>query len=557
MGEVYKARDHRLNRFVAIKVLPSERVAEEARKQRFIQEAQAASALDHPNIIVIHDIAIDMGRDYLVMEYVPGKTLDALIPRTGMRLGELLKIAIQVAEGLSAAHGAGIIHRDLKPSNIMVSENGLVKILDFGLAKLTERREVTEDDSTLTQNPKTEAGTVMGTAAYMSPEQAEGKHVDARSDIFSFGSVLYEMVTGRPPFHGDSSMSTMAAIIKDRPRPVRELARETPAELERLIHRCLQKDPARRVQHVDDLKIAFEEISEESESESRVSGLVPSGKSHWKSIGAVTSVILLAVLAIGLYGVSRMKPRVEPAAGAAVVVLMDTPAPPGVYDPNTRKDSGTNADDISNILRDLPVELRKETVGSTWDREDQVLKQSPDLIVIHRSAFFHSMNLEFQFGYPPFADSEQVRLPTGQPLSREYLFHRLYVLAENKLLAFLGYVGVSNRRTRVLVYARGWPEADRQDWVANLERRFPSLKSRMFTMNVEGGEAKATFRQKKTASWKKKVFQSILRKHHSSPPWGDRAGGELELARAGRQGCLSHSPLPCEGRSSFRGSFER
>ena len=519
MGEVYKARDHRLNRFVAIKVLPSERVAEEGRKQRFIQEAQAASALDHPNIIVIHDIAIDNGRDYLVMEYVPGKTLDALIPRTGMRLGELLKIAVQVAEGLSAAHGAGIIHRDLKPSNIIVSEHGLVKILDFGLAKLTERREVTEDDSTLTQNPKTEAGTVMGTAAYMSPEQAEGRHVDARSDIFSFGSVLYEMVTGRPPFHGASSMSTMAAIIKDRPRPVRELVPETPAELERLIHRCLQKDPARRVQHVDDLKIAFEELSEESESESRgASGLVPSGKSRWNSIAAVTSAILLAVLAIGLYGVSRMKPRVEPAAGAAVVVLMDTPAPMGVYDPNTRKDSGTNADDISSILRDLPVVLHKETVGSTWDREDQVLKQSPDLIVIHRSAFFHSMNLEFQFGNPPFADSEQVRLPTGQSLSRKYLFQRLYILAENKLLAFLGYAGVSNRRTRVLVYARGWPEADQQDWVANLERRFPSLKGRMFTMNVEGGDAKATFRDPKTAASLKRQVQSILGLNPSSSP---------------------------------------
>ena len=311
----------------------------------------------------------------------------------------------------------------------------------------------------------------------------------------------------------------MAAIIKDRPRPVREFAREAPVELERLIHRCLQKDPARRVQHVDDLKVELEELCEESEAESRVaSGLVPSGKFRWNSIAAVTSVILLAVVAIGLYGVSRMKPRVEPAAGPAVVVLMDTPAPRGVYDPNTRKDSGTNADDISNILRDLPVVLHKETVGSTWDREDQVLKQSPDLIVIHRSAFFHSMNLEFQFGYPPFADSEQVRLPTGQALSRKYLFLRLYVLAENKLLAFLGYAGVSNRRTRVLVYARGWPEADRQDWVVNLERRFPSLKGRMFTMNVEGGDANATFRDPKTAASMKRQVQSILGLNSSSSP---------------------------------------
>src|SRR5262245_26704326 len=150
MGEVYKARDTRLNRFIAIKILPPDWVSHSERRRRFIQEAQAASALNHPNIITIHDIAVDHGLDYLVMEYVPGKTLDRLIPRTGMRLGELLKVATQVAEGLSAAHAARIIHRDLKPSNIMVSETGLVKILDFGLAKLTERQGGTEDDTTLT-----------------------------------------------------------------------------------------------------------------------------------------------------------------------------------------------------------------------------------------------------------------------------------------------------------------------------------------------------------------------------------------------------------------------
>jgi serine/threonine protein kinase len=197
MGEVYKARDTRLSRSVAIKVLPAERLADEGRKQRFIQEAQAASALNHPNIITIHDIAIDNGRDYLVMEYVPGKTLDALIPRAGMRLSELLRTAIQVAEGLSAAHSAGIIHRDLKPANIMVSgpessgHPGLVKILDFGLAKLTEPVEVTEEEATRTLKPQTDAGTVMGTAAYMSPEQVEAKPLDARSDIFSFGAVPF------------------------------------------------------------------------------------------------------------------------------------------------------------------------------------------------------------------------------------------------------------------------------------------------------------------------------------------------------------------------------
>ena len=172
MGEVYKARDPRLNRFVAIKVLPANRVSDPARKQRFIREAQAASALNHSNIITIYDIATDNGRDYIVMEYIAGKTLDALIHGTGMALAGLLKIAVQVADGLSKAHGEGIIHRDLKPSNIMVTEEGLVKVLDFGLAKLTERDGGTEDSATRTFHANTEDGTVMGTAAYMSPEQA-------------------------------------------------------------------------------------------------------------------------------------------------------------------------------------------------------------------------------------------------------------------------------------------------------------------------------------------------------------------------------------------------
>ena len=208
---------------------------------------------------------MDNGRDYLVMEYVPGKTLEALIPRTGMRLAELLTIAIQVAEGLSVAHMAGIIHRDLKPSNIMVSENGVVKILDFGLAKLTEQREVSEDTGTLTI-AKTDAGTVMGTAANMSPEQAEAKHLDARSDLFSLGAVLYEMASGRRAFSGESNASTLAAVLHQEPKPLSTLAPDLPQEFERVVARCLRKDPARRWRHVSDLKVALEDLKEDSTS---------------------------------------------------------------------------------------------------------------------------------------------------------------------------------------------------------------------------------------------------------------------------------------------------
>ncbi len=314
MGEVYKARDTRLNRFVAIKVLPAERLADEGRKQRFIQEAQAASALNHPNIVSIYDIAIDNGRDYIVMELVPGKTLDALIPRTGMRLSELLKIAIQVAEGLSVAHGAGIIHRDLKPANVILSESGLVKILDFGLAKLTERDAVTDDAATRTLRLRTDEGTVMGTAAYMSPEQAEGKLIDARSDIFSFGAVLYEMATGRRAFVGDSQAATMAAVLNKEPKPAREAAPDVPNELERVIVRCLRKDPGKRQQHMTDVKVLLEELREESESGKLASATPAKASRRWPWI-AVAAMVVSMSAGVGVWlsrGHPEQPPRVVP-----------------------------------------------------------------------------------------------------------------------------------------------------------------------------------------------------------------------------------------------------
>src|SRR5215475_9103061 len=207
MGEIFKARDPRLNRTVAIKALSIEGMGDPDRRRRFIQEAQAASGLNHPNIITIHDIISDAENEYMVMEYVSGKTLSELIQAGGLGVEKTLRYGVQISDALAAAHAAGIVHRDLKPGNVMVTESGLVKILDFGLAKLTEDTAISglEDEKTLevAKRPKTEEGIIMGTASYMSPEQAEGRPVDARSDIFSLGSVLYEMVTGRKAFQGE------------------------------------------------------------------------------------------------------------------------------------------------------------------------------------------------------------------------------------------------------------------------------------------------------------------------------------------------------------------
>jgi serine/threonine protein kinase/Tol biopolymer transport system component len=268
MGEVYRARDTRLGREVAVKVLPSERLNDPGRRRRFIQEAQAASALNHPHIVTIYEIDSVDDADFIVMEYVRGRSLDALIPPRGLRLNEALRIAIPVADALAGAHTRGIIHRDLKPANVVVGQDGAVKVLDFGLAKLIGT-DVTPNEETSTHlidAGVSMPGTIAGTAAYMAPEQATGGKVDARSDIFSFGAMLYEMATGTRAFSGASTADTLAAVVRAQPTAPTQLVSSLPRELERLILRCLRKDPERRYQTMLDVKIELQEIKEESDS---------------------------------------------------------------------------------------------------------------------------------------------------------------------------------------------------------------------------------------------------------------------------------------------------
>jgi eukaryotic-like serine/threonine-protein kinase len=298
MGVVYKAQDLHLDRFVALKVLPPDKLTDRERQRRFTQEAKAASALNHPHIITIYDIASDGGIDFIAMEYVAGKTLDQAIPRHGMRLNDALKIAVQMADALAKAHAAGIIHRDLKPGNVMLTDEGHVKVLDFGLAKLTEAVPPGDDEPTHTAKPTTDEGTIVGTVAYMSPEQAQGKKVDARSDIFSFGAVLYEVVTGCRAFHGDTRAATLAAVLKEEPKPASQIAVGLPKEIDRLIRRCLHKDPAHRVQHMDDLKVALEELKEESDSGALAAVTAPSRRRHWRVWPPVGMAGMLALAAL-------------------------------------------------------------------------------------------------------------------------------------------------------------------------------------------------------------------------------------------------------------------
>ena len=277
MGEVYLAQDTKLDRKVALKVLHSEVAADHDRMRRFVQEAKAASALNHPNIITIYEIEQTDSIQFIATEFIDGETLRERIRKAPIKLDEVLDVAAQIASALSAAHAAGIVHRDIKTDNIMLRPDGIVKVLDFGLAKLTEQPSDAIDTEAPTRGAvKTEPGVVMGTVVYMSPEQARGMRVDARTDIFSLGVVLYETVTGRLPFEGSTSTETLASILSEKePQPLARYAREVPAELERIVAKALRKERLERYQTVTDLLIDLKHLKQELEFERKLERSLP------------------------------------------------------------------------------------------------------------------------------------------------------------------------------------------------------------------------------------------------------------------------------------------
>ncbi len=274
MGEVYLAHDKKLDRRVAIKILNHQFSQHQANLQRFTQEAKSASSLNHPHILVIYEIGTDGEVHYIASEFIEGKTLREMMAKSPMKLLEVLDSSIQIAQGLTAAHGASIVHRDIKPENIMVRPDGYVKILDFGLAKLVEQKVIGLEDSTLMQN-QTSKGLILGTVNYMSPEQAKGERVDARTDIFSFGVVIYEMIAGRTPFASDSLSETFANLINTEPQPLSRFAANVPEELQRIVAKLLKKNRDERYQTMQDLltdlkdlrdTLAYDERREKSPS---------------------------------------------------------------------------------------------------------------------------------------------------------------------------------------------------------------------------------------------------------------------------------------------------
>jgi eukaryotic-like serine/threonine-protein kinase len=303
MGEVYRARDTRLGRDVAIKVLPPSVSNDPERLRRFELEARAAGALNHPNILVIYDVGTQDGSAYLVSELLEGETLAERLRSGALPLRKALDIATQTARGIAAAHAKGITHRDLKPANIFVTADGRVKILDFGLAKV-ERSGVASGssqtiDTLATQSsPETQSGTVLGTVGYMSPEQVRGKPADARSDIFSLGAILYEMLSGSRAFSGDSSVEIMNAILKEDPRELAASNRNISPALERVIRRCLEKNPEERFQSASDLAFAIDALSLVSTSSATATdeGITVSANKH----GALKfAAVFVAAVALG------------------------------------------------------------------------------------------------------------------------------------------------------------------------------------------------------------------------------------------------------------------
>jgi serine/threonine protein kinase len=501
MGEVYLAQDHRLGRKVALKFLPSSFTTDADRLRRFEREARAASALNHPNILTIHEVGEADGHKFIATEFIDGETLRQKIAAGPLKVNEALHIVEQVTSALADAHGAGIIHRDIKPENIMLRRDGIVKVLDFGLAKLAEPKESGPEDLTR-ELVKTSTGIVIGTTPYMSPEQARGLPVDARTDIWSLGVTLYEMLSNRVPFAGATNSDVLTSILEREPKSLTSFSPEVPEPLEWIVTKTLTKNREDRYQTaremLNDIRRLTQRLNAAAELERgvaspsspksatlRETSSAPSAASSSRSRRPIiwaAVLVLLAVVSILAVWKSRGY-WFKSAPQSQVVVLMDSPLADRVYDPETRKNGGTNADDITDIISDLPVVIEKENTSPLWHREDQVLRESPALIVIHRSCFADST-----VGVDPQSPALQV--------------------ADKKLDSFLGYVGLGNPSTKFLVYTRR--SGDQSSWITDIEKRFPQLGGRIVALSIPGGAEHATFRDPNTAKMVRQNVKSML-----------------------------------------------
>jgi eukaryotic-like serine/threonine-protein kinase len=383
MGEVYAAEDQKLHRLVALKILSAPFGLDHERRERFEREAQAVAALNHPNIVTIYSVELSDSMHFLTMEMVEGRPLSALIPAGGLPLDRLLKLGIPLADAVSAAHHRGITHRDLKPANVMVGDDGRLKVLDFGLAKLKEEQYSPSGATTLATQTLTGEGRIIGTVAYMSPEQAEGRPIDHRSDIFSLGIVLYEMATGQRPFQGETSVSVLSSILKDTPRNVTEINRALPRDLARIVRRCLMKDAEERYQSAKDIRNDLQELKQSLESGELSAPLPPariakSGLRTWPLITAAA----VAVTAFAAYragsGLNRPSEPTRSGSFSQLTVqsgeeLFPSLSPDGKWMVYTSAAAGNRDIYLQSVGGQTAINLTKDTTA-----DDQQPAFSPD-----------------------------------------------------------------------------------------------------------------------------------------------------------------------------------
>jgi len=372
MGEVYRAKDSRLGRDVAIKVLPAEFAADPDRLHRFEQEARAVAALNHPNIVALYDIGTHEGVPYIVTELLEGESLRDKLTGSPLPPRKVLGVAIQAASGLAAAHEKGVVHRDVKPENLFVTLDGHVKILDFGVAKLRPGAKVTSGEPAPTVVGGTEPGLVMGTAAYMSPEQARGQAVDHRSDIFSLGCVLYEMVTGRRAFAGATAADTMAAILTEEPPEASSLAAAVPPALSRVVTHCLEKRPEDRFSSASDLAFDLQAVLADTAGARATPGRSRLNKRRVLALALAGTALVAAVVGLLVVKVKPAGPRAGPAALTKVVVLPFE----NLGSPEDAYFAAGMAEEITSRLANvqgLGVISRTSAVG--YDRKGKTIKQ--------------------------------------------------------------------------------------------------------------------------------------------------------------------------------------
>ncbi|HXE74982.1 MAG TPA: LpqB family beta-propeller domain-containing protein [Candidatus Xenobia bacterium] len=380
MGVVYLAEDMQLGRRVALKLLPEEFAGQRERLERFLSEARLASSINHPNIVSIYELGEQEGRPFIAMEYVPGQSLRAGLLRGRLPLKKVLELAIPAAEALARAHRAGVVHRDIKPENLLVSEDGYIKVADFGLAKL--KPSYSGETATLTGQFSTDAGKVVGTAAYMSPEQLQGEAVDGRSDVFSFGIVLYEMTTGRSPFLRGSAASTSAAILRDAPEPLRKLEPASPAELDRLISKALEKEPGFRYQTMEELATDLKRLRRDLEGgrllETQPAAAALKAGAGWRMGVAIGAAAVLVVA--GVWIASRWREQTPAAPPMRVVQLTSLP---GLEDEPTWSPDGRSIAYTGDAAGNLDIYVQQIGGGrairiTDSDADDAQPAWSPD-----------------------------------------------------------------------------------------------------------------------------------------------------------------------------------